>query len=144
MTDHPLVPHDIRAYMEKHQIEAGVNRALNTVLATLPQDPFSAMAVSLIDSNVVNPSLSRLRARETFLCDLAYQSMQIDVYLSYQGQERCFYSYIYTYNEAEREDFPWDNAEEKTGMREACKVINEQISPLLEGRDLLLIKKIDE
>ena len=45
MVDHPLVSHDIRAYMEKHQIEAGLNKALNRVLGELPQDPFSTMAV---------------------------------------------------------------------------------------------------
>ena len=60
MTDHPLIPADIRSYMEKHQIESTLNRALNTVLSELPQDPFSSMAVSLIDSNVVNPTLARL------------------------------------------------------------------------------------
>jgi len=70
MTDHPLIPSEIRAYMDQHQLEANLNKALNTVLATLPQDPFSTMAVSLIDSNEVNPNLAKLVARETFLCEL--------------------------------------------------------------------------
>jgi len=40
-----------------------LNTALNVVLATLPQDPLSSMAVSLIDSNPVTPILSSLKAR---------------------------------------------------------------------------------
>lgn len=62
MTDHPLVKQDIRQYMEKHQIEQGLNKALNVVLSTLPQDPFSSMAVSLIDSNESSPTLVKLVA----------------------------------------------------------------------------------
>ena len=83
MTDHPLIPQEIRAYMEQHQLELNLNKALNKVLSTLPQDPFSTMAVSLIDANEVNPNLAKLVAKETYLCDLQQQSICIDVYLSF-------------------------------------------------------------
>lgn len=36
MVDHPLVSQEIRSYMEKHQIESGLNKALNRVLSELP------------------------------------------------------------------------------------------------------------
>ena len=36
MADHPLVTSEIRSYMEKHQIESGLNKALNKVLSELP------------------------------------------------------------------------------------------------------------
>ena len=71
MTDHPLIPQEIRAYMEQHQLEGSLNRALNAVLSTMPQDPFSTLAVSLIDNNEVNPTLTKLCARETFICDMS-------------------------------------------------------------------------
>lgn len=65
------------------------------------------------------------------------------MYLSYQGNERCFYSYIYTYNESEKETLTWDNQDEMKGMKTACKLINESLSPLLAGKDLYLFKKLD-
>lgn len=104
------------------------------------------MAVSLIDSNVVNPSLAHLHAHETFICDLSYSSVQIDVHLNYQGTKRCYYSYIYTYNPAEgdSQNFTWDQPEEKSGMTVACNLINKEVSLLLQGKDLLQFKKIDD
>ena len=67
MTDHPLIPHDIRAYIEKYQIESGLNKALNIVLHSLPQDPFSSMAVTLIDMNPSQPVISKIIAKPTFI-----------------------------------------------------------------------------
>lgn len=37
-----------------------------------------------------------------------------------------------------------DKQEEKQGMKKACKIINEEISPLLQGKEILGFKKIDE
>ena len=71
MTDHPLVKQEIRQYMETHQIEQGLNRAINSVLSTMPQDPFSTMAVSLLDSTTSSPTLTKLVAHETFTCDMS-------------------------------------------------------------------------
>lgn len=75
MTDHPLVPPNIRAYMEKHEIENSLKTAINDVLRTMPQDPFSLMAVSLIDSKEQSPELVELRARPVFLNDLQKESL---------------------------------------------------------------------
>ena len=71
MTDHPLVKQEIRQYMEKHQIEQGLNKAINQVLSTMPQDPFSTMAVTLLESTSSSPILSKLVAHETFTCDMS-------------------------------------------------------------------------
>ena len=83
MSDHPLIPSKVRTYMEQHQIEQGLNRSLNVVLSTLPQDPFSAMAVTLIDSNPSAPTLVKLVARPTTICDMTQETIQIDVFLNY-------------------------------------------------------------
>ena len=71
MTDHPLVPVDIRAYLEKFEIESNLNKALNTVLIEMPQDPLSTMAVKLLESNVSAPTVAKLFASVTSLCDFA-------------------------------------------------------------------------
>jgi hypothetical protein len=87
------------------------------------------MAVTLLDLNPTPPGLVRLIARPSFLCELQQETLQIDVYLSYQGAERCFYTYTFTYNESEKALLTWDKHEELTGMELACQFINEQICP---------------
>ena len=49
MVDHPLIADDLKSYISNHQIEITLNKGLNDVLSSLPQDPFSTMAASLID-----------------------------------------------------------------------------------------------
>ena len=49
MVDHPLVADDLRQYIQRHKIEDSLNVGLNEVLSTLPQDPFSVLAATLID-----------------------------------------------------------------------------------------------
>lgn len=59
MVDHPLIPDDVRIYMQKHQvfslsltlsqIERFLNQGLNEVLKSFPQDPLSVIAATLID-----------------------------------------------------------------------------------------------
>ena len=46
-------------------------------------------------------------------------------------------------NESEKENMTWDNKEEMKGMNTACQIINQQISPMLMGRDLYLLKKLE-
>jgi hypothetical protein len=70
MTDHPLVPQDIKDYMKKHSIEENLNIALNHVLFEMPQDPFSSMAVKLIECNPTPPTIDHLEAHETYINDL--------------------------------------------------------------------------
>lgn len=142
MTDHPLIPQVVRSYMEKHQIEPGLNKALNTVLKSMPQDPFSTMAVELLDINPSAPSFKCLKAKPTYLSELSIETLQIDVYLQYQGIERCFFSYVYTYNESEIDALTWDDEEEKTGMTNACAIIN-KLSDQLAEKDIYQYKKID-
>ena len=125
MTDHPLIPQVVRSYMEKHQVEPGLNKALNTVLKNMPQDPFSTMAVELLDINPTAPCFKCIKAKPTYVCDLSIETLQVDVFLQYQGIERCFFSYIYTYNESEIPNLTWDDEEAKTGMTTACSIINQ-------------------
>ena len=108
MVDHPLIAQDVRKYMDEHQIEQGLNKALNRVLRDMPYEPFSTMAVTLLDLNPTNPVFKRLHAKPAYLCDFTQETLQIDVYLTYQGSERCFYSYTFTYNESEKESLTWD------------------------------------
>ena len=49
MVDHPLVADDLRRYIQRNKIEETLNQGLNEVLASLPQDPFSQLAATLID-----------------------------------------------------------------------------------------------
>ena len=49
MVDHPLVADDLRKYIQRNKIEESLNEGLNLILETLPQDPFSILAASLID-----------------------------------------------------------------------------------------------
>ena len=49
MVDHPLVADDLRKYIQRNKIEESLNEGLNHILETLPQDPFSILAASLID-----------------------------------------------------------------------------------------------
>ena len=86
------------------------------------------MAVELLDLNPSPPSFKCLKAKPCYICDLTVETLQIDVYLQYQGVERCFFNYIYTYNESEVDKLTWDDEEGKTGMTRACSIIN-QLSP---------------
>ena len=49
MVDHPLVADDLRRYIQRNKIEETLNQGLNEVLSSLPQDPFSQLAATLID-----------------------------------------------------------------------------------------------
>lgn len=145
MTDHPLVPAEIKSYMEKHQVEHNLNLALNGVLGELPQDPFSSMAVILMDSNVVNAVIDRLQARETHVMDLTQPSLLIEVYLEYKGSVKCYAKHIHTYNLSDIDgNMTWDDPEVKTGMSKAAELINDQISPMLKGKDIMQFKKIED
>lgn len=99
----------------KHNIEENLNIALNHILDDLPQDPFSSMAVKLIECNPSTPTVNRLEAHETYICDATQPSINIDVYLNYQGIERCFHSHEFTYNQSDldSDNFTWDDKELK-------------------------------
>ena len=61
MVDHPLVAEDLRQYIVKNKIEEALNVGLNEVLSTMPQDPFSQLAATLIDvSALTNATPTRI------------------------------------------------------------------------------------
>ena len=72
MVDHPLVADDLRRYIQRNKIEETLNQGLNEVLATLPQDPFSQLAATLIDvssSQSYQKSMNtRLYIHNFYLC----------------------------------------------------------------------------
>jgi hypothetical protein len=49
MVDHPLIPTDLRQYIQQNKIEETLNIGLNKVLASFPSEPFSILAATLID-----------------------------------------------------------------------------------------------
>ena len=65
------------------------------------------------------------------------RTLKLTVYLSYQGKTQPYFSYLLPLN-AE------GDAQPITDFKEACRLINEEISPLLKGRDVLGLKKIDD
>ena len=100
------------------------------------------MAVELLEMNPGNPSFVKVVASPWYLYDLTVETLKIDVYLSYQGKERCFYTYIYTYNDSEKPLMTWDDEEEQTGMTAACEMIN-TLSDLVAEKDIFNYKKLD-
>ena len=69
------------------------------------------------------------------------------MYFSYQGIERCYFNYIYTYSQSDADDatnFTWDQPEDKQGMSKACTLINGPISKMLAGKDVTQFKKIQD
>ena len=75
MTDHPLIPTEIREYLNKHGLESVLNKAMNKVLREMPHDPFSQMAVELLEQNQSPPQFTRFHARPTTLYDLKVETL---------------------------------------------------------------------
>lgn len=67
------------------------------------------------------------------------KTLKITVYLSYQGKTQPFFTYTLPLNlEAD------GAAPAITDFKEACRIINEDLSSLLKGKDILGLKKIDD
>lgn len=67
------------------------------------------------------------------------KTIKVAVYLAYQGKVLPYYTHTLPLNqESEGAGVPI------TDFKEACRVINEEISPLLKGKDILGLKKIDD
>ena len=82
-------------------------------------------------------------ARETLLAadisPVPVKTLKVIVYLTYQGKTLPYYTYTLPLNhESEGASTPI------TDFREACRIINDEISPLLKGKDILGLKKIDD
>jgi len=58
------------------------------------------------------------------------QTVRIDVHVNYQGTTSNAYSYLIPINEEEYDDpdYMFDDYENKTGFRNACKFINVQMT----------------
>eukprot|EP00347_Sterkiella_histriomuscorum_P018418 403345584 len=125
------------------QIENALNKGLNEVLQLLPQDPLSLMAATLIDSIISTPVFDRFEARETVICE-QQRTIKIKVWLQFNGKTLPYYVYTFPFNPEDIANFTFDKPDEKTGMKKACHIINEEISPLLKGKEILGFKKIDE
>lgn len=85
----------------------------------------------------------RFEARETVLAAdfsaAVVKTIKITVYLTYQGKTLPYYTYVAPVNQES------DGASPPIGdFKEACRIINNDISPLLKGRDILGLKKIDD
>lgn len=64
--------------------------------------------------------------------------------INYLGSTHCVHRHVYTYHESEMPAMTWDNQEEMTGMSNACEIISEHIVPILQGRELSMVKWIDD
>jgi len=113
------------------------------VLQKCNADPFSEMASTLIDSVKKPPKFDRFQAAECTLNSEGMSSIRIQVYASYQGQNRHAYTYVWAYNQedSESETFPYDNKEEKTGFTRACAALNGPLSQFFRERGLYVTKK---
>ena len=85
----------------------------------------------------------RFQARETIIAaDISptiVKTLKVTVYLNYQGKLQPFYTYIQPVNlEADGACAPI------TDFKEACRLINEDLSQLIKGKDVLALKKIDD
>jgi len=67
------------------------------VLEQLPQDPFSELAASLMDTVKRPPTFERFQASETALNE-SMMTIKIDVFVNYQGGIRRAFSYIVPIN----------------------------------------------
>jgi hypothetical protein len=67
------------------------------------------------------------------------KTLKITVYLSYQGKTQPYLSYTVPLN------LEADGASPMiTDFKEACRIVNEDLTALLKGKDILGLKKIDD
>ena len=52
MSDHPLVPAEVKSYMDQHNLEHVLNRSLNRVLKERPLDALGSMAAQIIQVRI--------------------------------------------------------------------------------------------
>ena len=138
------MPEDIIGYIEEHEINSIVKSSLNRVLREKPADPLANLAAMLIASAKKSyPVFKRFEARRVFLCDsVQYQSISIDVHLSFQGRTEVKHSHIFTYDESNHGPnyFYWDKPEECSGLSKTCALINDDLNSQL--RDIVLNNSI--
>jgi len=64
------------------------------------------------------------------------------VYLTFQGRTDLKHSHVFTYDESNMgsKHFCWDNAEEKSGLTNACNLINDDLNSRL--KDIVLSNSV--
>jgi len=144
MVDHPLVSQELRTYIQKNKIEELLNQGLNIVMQQLPQDPYSVLASTLIESQNKPPIIEKVCASETSFGTPSMPTISIDVYVKYQLGAFKANTYVFPYSqeESESEDFLFDHSDDKDKktMEGICTFINTKLSDFVKGKELPLSK----
>jgi hypothetical protein len=75
------------------------------------------------------PVFGKFSARRFFLQDrIDMPSIKIDVYLQFKGRTNLAHSHVFSYDEEERNHFLWDAEQEKSGLKRACEIINDEFN----------------
>ena len=129
------MPNKLAIYIAENNINKVVKRALNRILKEQPDNAIQALAAKLVASCQKSyPVFVRFEARPGILQDgFTFQTLVLDVVLTYQGRTRLVYTHHFTYDEAAHSQFWWDSQDEKSGLTAACDYINSQINPQLSG-----------
>ncbi len=123
-----------------------VNQSINRILKSRPIDPLSAIASQLIsEAKSSQPVFDRIVAKKVCLQEtLNVHSLKLQVFLNYQGRTEMRYEHILTYDQDEHEkSFIYDNKADRTGLEQACNLINNEVNRVLHGIVLDDISKID-
>lgn len=62
---------------------------------------------------------------------MSKETVLIKVYLQYQGRTECQHEHVHCYDGEGNLEF--DNAEEKTGLTNVCRFINEDLTHKMKG-----------
>ena len=96
------------------------------------------------------PTFDKLHARRVYLNDNpATQSVAISVYLTYKGRSKLRYRHTVSYDAEEQDLVLYDNPEQKTGLKQGCGMIGNEITETLrlnvqnEPLNLHALEKID-
>jgi enolase len=79
--------------------------------------------------------IEKIRAKKVVLLETpTVQSLKLQVWLNYQGRTEMRYEHILTYDQDEHEkQFIYDNKTERTGLDTAIKIINNDLSKVVNG-----------
>ena len=131
------VPSAVVSYIQANNLNSVVKSALNQVLREMPADPLSAIAGQLFaKANKSYPEFDHIRARRVFLHDVTTQTLELKVFLTYQGRTELRHTHRFTFDECQQSDFIWDKPEQKTGLNSVCLLINEDVNLKLKGVSL--------
>jgi hypothetical protein len=108
----------------------------------LPQDPYSTLATTLIESQNRAPTVEKVHASETSFGAPAQTTLNIDITVKYQNRVFKANNYVFPYaqEELEHPEFIFDNAETKQGTEGVCTFINTKLADFIKGKELPLSK----